>query len=147
MILTFSKERFVHDIKNGTKIHTIREDRTGRWKPGMKIHFWKGNPRNRAGHPYPFPQNRAVPHGETVVKSIQKIQIHHVPAPMKISGPLQFNETSLEVHVDGRALSAMDLIQLVENDGLLIRSFVSWFVPLPGDQFEGKIIHWTDLKY
>lgn len=53
MILTF-KPQFVEPIKAGTKIHTIREDKKGRWKPGMKIHFWNGNPRNVKANPHQF---------------------------------------------------------------------------------------------
>ena len=53
MILTF-KERFVEPILNSTKIHTIREDKYNRWKKGMKIHFWCGNPRNITKNPYQF---------------------------------------------------------------------------------------------
>lgn len=53
MILTFNPQ-FVEPIKAGTKIHTIRTDIKGRWKPGMKIHFWVGNPRNVKKNPYQF---------------------------------------------------------------------------------------------
>ena len=53
MILTF-KPQFVEPIKDGTKIHPIRKDKTGRWKPGMKIQFWSGNPRNVKANPHQF---------------------------------------------------------------------------------------------
>lgn len=53
MILTF-KPQFVEPIKAGTKIHTIREDKKGRWKTGMKIQFWNGNPRNVKAKPHQF---------------------------------------------------------------------------------------------
>lgn len=53
MILTF-KPQFVEPIKAGTKIHTIREDKKERWKPGMKIQFWNGNPRNVKANPHQF---------------------------------------------------------------------------------------------
>lgn len=47
MILTFSKiDDFPTLILNGTKIHTIREDKHNRWKVGNTIQFWWGNPRN-----------------------------------------------------------------------------------------------------
>ena len=54
MILTFSKTEFVEAITAGTKIHTIREDKTERWKKGRTIQFWKGNPRNVKSKPYQF---------------------------------------------------------------------------------------------
>jgi len=53
MILTFNPQ-FIEPIKAGTKIHTIRTDKKARWKTGMKIHFWKGNPRNVKSKPYQF---------------------------------------------------------------------------------------------
>lgn len=36
--------QFQHKVQNGHKIHTFRTDK--RWKPGMKIHPYSGNPRN-----------------------------------------------------------------------------------------------------
>jgi len=60
MILTFSKQQFVDRILDGTKIHTIREDKTRRWKPGMRIQFWKGNPRNKRNDPYQFTFGRCL---------------------------------------------------------------------------------------
>ena len=56
MLLTFSKQQFVDRIKSGIKIHTIREDQHNRWKPGMSIQFWFGNPRNvkSKNKPYHF---------------------------------------------------------------------------------------------
>jgi len=53
MILTF-KPQFVEAIKAGTKIHTIREDKKGRWRKNMRIHFWDGNPRNVSSNPRQF---------------------------------------------------------------------------------------------
>lgn len=67
MILTFSSNDFVEAIKAGTKIHTIREDKKGRWKSGMKIHFWRGNPRNVKSNPYQF--------GEGTCKNVRDILI------------------------------------------------------------------------
>ena len=54
MILTFSNPQFVTRILEGAKIHTIREDKTNRWKVGRKIQFWSGNPRNVKNKPYQF---------------------------------------------------------------------------------------------
>ena len=53
MILTF-KPQFVEPIKDGTKIHTIREDKNNRWKQWTKIQFWNGNPRNVKANPHQF---------------------------------------------------------------------------------------------
>ena len=51
MLLTFSRDSFVEDIIDHKKEQTIREDKSNRWKPGRKIHFWRGNPRNKRGNP------------------------------------------------------------------------------------------------
>lgn len=59
MLLTFSKPQFKNLILDGTKIHTIRLDKTNRWKKGMKIHFWMGNPRNVKNNPHQFEIGRA----------------------------------------------------------------------------------------
>ncbi len=62
MILSF-KEQFVEKIKQGQKATTIRK--SGRWKVGQKIHFWKGSPRNPKSNPYHF--------GMGIVKDIESI--------------------------------------------------------------------------
>ena len=54
MILTYSNPRFKDLILSGQKIHTIREDKNRRWKPGMKIQHWMGNPRNPSKNPHCF---------------------------------------------------------------------------------------------
>ena len=41
MILSFKKQ-FVQPILDGTKVHTIREDKGNRWTVGKKIHFATG---------------------------------------------------------------------------------------------------------
>lgn len=41
MVLAFKPE-FEKPIRIGTKIHTIREDKTNRWYPGRTIHFATG---------------------------------------------------------------------------------------------------------
>lgn len=65
MLLTFKKHfpflsedggkietGFVDKIMWGPKAHTFRIG--NRWKPGDKIHFWSGNPRNVKQNPYAF---------------------------------------------------------------------------------------------
>lgn len=77
MILTFSKEQFVLRIPDLIKKTTIREDKLKRWKVGMKIHFWKGNPRNTRSNPFQF--------GEGVVSKIDRVVIDkRSPSPIRI---------------------------------------------------------------
>ena len=51
MLLTYSLDRFVPAILDGTKKHTIRADHHNRWRAGMPIQHWRGNPRNVKNKP------------------------------------------------------------------------------------------------
>ena len=131
MILSFSKDKFVADIKRGTKKHTIRTDKTRRWRKGIKIHFWRGSPRNKHAKikPYSF--------DEGVCKGIEEIVIK------RSSNLLQ----GFSVTVGGWGLTPEQIETLVKNDGLTIEQFRMWFIPSGTDMFVGRIIHWTDLRY
>jgi hypothetical protein len=54
MILSYSKDKFIPRIINGIKTGTIRKDAAKRWKAGMSIQHWRGNPRNVNQNPYEF---------------------------------------------------------------------------------------------
>ncbi len=134
MILTFSKDRFVDDIKAGRKIHTIRTDAGNRWKPGMAIHFWRGNPRNvhAKEKPYCFREGECT--------GVEKITIWR-------SGTLHGFRARVwrgDVQVD---LDDDKIEGLCQNDGLTAGQFRMWFVPPGTDSFTGRIIHWTDKRY
>lgn len=134
MLLTFSQDSFVDAIKRGTKIHTIREDKKCRWKVGMKIHFWRGNPRNNKGvnKPYPF----MIPGEEPVVKRIDDIRIYLEP------------DNYLLIDVNGRTLGPYAHDSLIMNDGFYGNtSFKKWFLPDGKREFTGRLIHWTDFEY
>ncbi len=123
MLLTYSNHRFPPLIKEGIKVHSIREDRKQRWKVGMDIHHWMHNPRNPHLNPYSFS------HGIHRVVSIQKIDIEPI---------LQM------VRVDGRFLTNEEIDVLAFNDGLENRKvFFKWF----SQSFSGYILHWTNKKY
>lgn len=125
MLLTFSKDSFVESIKSGIKIHTIRADESGRWKPGQKIHFWRRNPRNTKGNPYPF--------GESICKSVQTIGIDPVAKKVEIG----LNGIENELSISGINLLAF-------QDGFnSVDEFWAWF----NKPFYGKIIHWTEYMY
>lgn len=132
MLLTFSSDDFVQKIKDRTKIHTIRADKHDRWKVGMQIHFWRGNPRNTKSHPYAF--------GEGVVEKIEYIQMKkHIDwFSIRIMNhkmeQIVFSEYTYDHSI------------LAKNDGFEeVSSFFGFFFPvgLKGDLiWEGKIIHW-----
>lgn len=133
MILSFSRDRFQLAIVAGWKIHTFREDKHERWKEGMSIQFWRGNPRNVHA--------KTKPHQfkEGVCKSKQRVFIHADYGPS--GGLYSF------VIIDGKQLSPDQVEECAKNDGFSSsRQFYKWFCPNGGD-WHGWCIHWTDFKY
>lgn len=115
-----------------SKIHTIREDKSNRWKAGNKIHFVINN---RTKNRFQFAP-------VLLVKSIQKIKIEWIE---KNNYGL-FNSRGVKVFIDNVNVVNYDNIidGLVKNDGFENRvEFFEYF----SEDFEGKIIHWTDFKY
>lgn len=124
MILGFKKQ-FVDSIIKGSKIHTIREDKSNRWKTGNVIHFATGTR---------TPRYKEFGRGECI--STQEIKIIWT----EISSIL----TGFQVLVDGRNLKAKEIQKLASNDGFNnLFEFQDWF----NKDFSGKIIHWTNFKY
>jgi hypothetical protein len=122
MVIGF-KQRFIKPILEKTKIHTFREDIPDRWKEGKKMHMATGIRSKRYNQFY-----------LSTCKSTQLIEI--------ICPSDYMNETI--VKVDGRELNQDELRQLAYNDGFdNLVDFWMWFT----DGFNGKIIHWTDLRY
>ncbi len=134
MILTYSNPRFKDLILSGQKIHTIREDKGHRWKPGMKIQHWMGNPRNVSKNPHCF--------AEGVCMAVQEIDILRMD-----DGSVRIYVYTKGVDSKGRFLSADETIELAKNDGLTIDEFRDWFVPAGTSEFTGHIIHFTDKMY
>lgn len=123
MILGF-KQQFEMPIKRGTKIHTIRQDKPNRWKPGMLIHFAKGV---RTKNYINFQMGQCF--------SMQKIEIKYFQHGLG---------ENVTVSIDGRKLQQSEVETLARNDGFdSFVDFFNWF----NQDFEGKIIHWTDFKY
>lgn len=122
------------NIANGfpAKIHTIREDKPDRWRAGNKIHCVLFN---RTKDRFQF-----VPTMKCLsVQPIRILWIDETPVvylleseeigfmPFAYEG---YNEAALEV--------------IAKNDGFdSVEAFFNWF----SEDFEGKIIHWTDFKY
>ncbi|TWP28449.1 hypothetical protein ETU09_05865 [Apibacter muscae] len=102
------------------KIHTIRLDNSNRWKEGNKIHFVINN---RTAKRFQF-----APVLDCV--RIQKIEIIHKNKPI--------------VKIDGRELNIYELQRLSSNDCFeSVEDFFNYFK----EDFKGKIIHWTNIKY
>lgn len=123
---------------NTFKVHTIREDKSNRWHVGSKIHFIINN---RSKDRFQF-----APVME--VKSIQKISICYIHG--KDAFPL-ITISKDEKGGVSKTLSPVhhfnyitELSELAFHDG-----FDSWeeFLQYFNEDFSGKIIHWTDIKY
>lgn len=109
------------------KLHTIREDSKGLWKPGRDIHMVVAN---RTPKRYQFAP--LVP-----CISTQRVKIDF--------------ELPMQIIVDGSIISPAQVEILAVNDGFeCADAFFDYFdTPndLEGGYWCGKIIHWTDLKY
>ena len=121
MILGFNK-CFADPIFLGIKIHTIREDKKGRWRAGIAIHMATGV---RTKQYQCFSSDHSC-------TGTQFIDIRNYPAGEK------------EIWVGGRELVTSEIELLSKNDGFTdIAAFWRWF----HHDFSGKIIHWTDFTY
>lgn len=128
------------------KTHSIRRDAKDRWKVGMSIDFFI-NIRTKSAHLF-APR---VP-----VKSLQKIKFtwKEKPEGFQIMGT--FVDRTCEINIDGKFYGdayfykgelmsgSYTLEQLAHNDGFnTVEEFFAWFK----EDFTGKLIHWTNLKY
>jgi len=106
------------------KRHSLREDVHDKWKAGNNIHFVINN-----RTPIRFQFAPVIP-----CISTQEIQIIH---------GLKRDKQAF-VSVNGKVLRVSQIEELAMNDGFdSIQDFFSWF----NQDFNGKIIHWTNLKY
>lgn len=133
MILTFSNPRFVEQILSGEKIHTIRRDEKNRWQAGKKIHFWLYNPRNTSKNPYQF--------HEAYCMGVQEVKMKR----WNFLGALKNDRVIM--NIDKMWVPQIMIESVAENDGLTYEELREWFVPEEMPSYDGKIIHWTILKY
>ena len=117
------KPQFVDKILNGTKIHTIREDKHNRWHPGMTMHMATGV---RTKNYNQFYEDKCV--------SVQEIAIF----------PQYKNVLIYPEWEQSYFLTNHEIETLAKNDGFdTVEDFWEWF----DHQFYGKIIHWTNHTY
>ncbi len=113
---------FKTKILSGKKKHSLRQDKNNRWHAGMKIQHAHGVRTKQYDH---------FANGECKSTQIIRIIIHD-------------NPKYGSVYIDGKTLSPFEIQQLSYNDGFdSVSDFFRWFF----DGFEGKIIHFTDLRY
>ncbi|MGM8362114.1 hypothetical protein ACSV4D_09390 [Flavobacterium sp. ARAG 55.4] len=109
------------------KLHTIRKDEKDRWKKGTMIDFFINC---RQKDIFRFAPR--IP-----VVSTQKIHVFYIT-----DAPYCYNEPS--IYIDDKILPNDKWLTLAQNDGFdTIEDFFAYF----NEDFKGKIIHWTDLKY
>jgi hypothetical protein len=111
------------------KVHTIRKDETRRWRSGRKIHFVINN------------RSKLFFRFAPVIKckGVQRIFM----TPSSLTG-------FFEISVDGRQLTPYEILQLARNDGFdSVNQMEEYFFPgrCKRDEWRGRIIHWTILKY
>lgn len=134
MVIGFHK-RFVAPILDGTKIHTIREDKAQRWKPGMMMHQYTGGRFSKEYRQF----------NETPCVSIQKITMY-------LEKDLDGGLSVLVMKVGQRELDEAQQEQLAVRDGFTsLLEFKKWWFPVlakvPNFRITYTLIHWTDLRY
>lgn len=122
--------------KLASKIHSMREDKNDRWKPGRLIHFFINC---RQKNMFQFAP--VLP-----VISTQRVEILWGCDTTITAGTMKLQGTYRQyiILVDGRQLSIREVEALAVNDGFDNKQdFLDYF----NTDFKGKIIHWTDYKY
>lgn len=113
------------------KIHTIREDKAKRWKPGTKIDFFIN-----ARQKNMFRFAPVLP-----VISVQKVFMTYAYGDL------------IQISIDDRELIGYnERLQFALNDGFdSWEDFLDYFYPKIQESkekfFKGKLIHWTNLSY
>lgn len=130
-----SQIKFDNTIYHLSKIHTIRKDEKNRWKAETMIDFFI-NARQKD-------MFRFAP--KIPVVSVQKIEI--VYSEFQENGKL-FKLPAVwidgKLHYDFIGSLKENMKSIAINDGFEnIEDFFAYF----NEDFEGKIIHWTDFKY
>jgi hypothetical protein len=121
------------------KLHTFREDKHNRWKAGMSIQMVYRGPKYSILDHF----NKGIPELEKCV-STQKVKIWY-------TGYLD-RETldeivKLNITIDGKRIDASQFDTIAKNDGFKdTLQFCNWFNKI-NVVWQGKIIHWTDLRY
>ena len=124
------KPIFIKPILEGTKIHTVREDGTNRWKRGNKIHAATG----------------VRTPNYNCFKEMQCVSVQRVFMTYAYNDLIQVSIGGRELHTD------QERLEFAQNDGFAEwKDFYNWFFPLiqkhPNKCFSGKVIHWTKKRY
>lgn len=126
---------FIAKDKLPAKLHTMRQDKADRWKAGNKIDFFI-NCRQKDM----FRFAPVLP-----VVSTQKVEIKWFEWFGKKMVRVWIDDKSFAcVKFDNEMIITGHILQLAQNDGFdKVEGFFAYF----NEDFKGKIIHWTDLRY
>lgn len=126
---------FIAKDKLPAKLHTMREDEKDRWKAGNKIDYFI-NCRQKDM----FRFAPVLP-----VVSTQKVEIRWYELfDKKMVRVFIDNKSFACVKFDGIMIVTGEMLLFAKNDGFdTIEDFFAYF----NEDFKGKIIHWTDLRY
>ena len=131
MLLGF-KKRFVEPILIGTKVHTMRKDRRVQPKIGERLYMYTG----------------------LRTSSCQKITDKEIlisTQRVHIKGSLNLGVAGMNVWIDGRNLSNIEINEFVKFDGFTDQTdFASfWLEGKKNGRFAAilTLYHWTDLRY
>lgn len=135
---------WLDNLPTDQKLHSIRTDKTNRWKPGMKIHFSTGM---RTKNYKCFAEGKCILTQVIEIREMSQVCVDNCytyeESHMFGDRSEKFLKT-FKVIVDGRDLTSDEIDLLAKNDGFeTTHDFFRWF----NKNFTGKIIHWTDLKY
>ena len=125
----FGTSPFDYESDFKPKLHTIRRDVHNRWKQGMLIdYFINARKKNMF---------RFAPRIHAFSK--QRILMTYLPQC----------GLGFRVSINGRELVEDEVEQLAFNDGFeAVEDFEDYFISqMQENQYSGKIIHWTNLKY
>jgi hypothetical protein len=115
------------------KRHTIREDKSNKWKAGNDIHMVINN---RTPDRFQFaPTIKCI--------STQLIWIKSLEKKILVENYIDDNKT-IPDNFFWKELQEDEVLSLIKNDGFdSVDEFWNYF----NKDFSGKIIHWTNLKY
>lgn len=126
---------FIAKDKLPAKFHTMREDKKDRWQAGTKIDFFINCRQKDMFRFAPVLPVVSVQKVEIVWVELFGKKIAHVYIEDKFLAKVKFGN---DLIVKG------DMLQFAKNDGFdTIEDFFAYF----NEDFKGKIIHWTDLRY
>ena len=132
---------FVNKIDDRIKVHSIREDKTNRWKPEILIHLTTGA---RTKNYDCFNELYCVSVQDISIEYPEDKEVFSFLVAERILKIDEYLYKRVRVNIGGRYVSERIVTQLAYNDGFdSIIDFFKWF----NKSFTGKIIHWTDLKY